>query len=210
MMGLQPSPEPITKKKLLAVEGNDEKSFFKELFKYMGMDAIVQVLDVAGKDNFKKEMPLLKKATGFNDLEAIGIIRDADDSFENAFKSVINVLEKIEDLKVPKKPGEFSQGNPKVGVFIMPDNSHPGMLEDLCLETVKDTEEMKCVKQFLDCAKQLENPPKEKDIPKAQVQTFLAVMPDVPNSVGRGAQKKLWNFDAAELKPLKDFLSQLK
>ncbi len=209
MMGKQPSPEPITKKKLLAVEGNDEKKFFKELFKHMGMDAIVQVFDVAGKDNFKKEMPLLKKATGFNDLEAIGIIRDADDSFENAFKSVNGVL-KENGLQTPKKPGEFSQGNPKVGIFIMPDNSNPGMLEDLCLETVKEAEEMKCVKQFLACAKQLENPPKEKDIPKAQVQSFLAIKSEVPNSVGRGAQKGHWDFDSVKLDPLKVFLSQLK
>ncbi|MDQ1350737.1 MAG: hypothetical protein QG657_1039, partial [Acidobacteriota bacterium] len=165
--------------------------------------------------NFKIELPTLLNGSGVSNLEAFAIIRDADDSFENAFKSVINVLEKIEDLKVPKKPGEFSRGNPKVGVFIMPDNSHPGMLEDLCLKTVKDTEAMECVKQFLDCAKKLENPPKTKDIPKAKVQAFLALMPNVPDSVGRGAQrkaqgKKIWNFDAAELSPLKDFLSQLK
>lgn len=210
MVVKQPSPESITKKKLLAVEGKDEVIFFKELFKHMGMYDIVQVLDVAGKDNFKKEMPLLKKATGFSDLEAIVIIRDADNSYQSAFESIKGVLEKIEGLQVPNKPGEFSRGNPKVGVFIMPDNSSPGMLEDLCLETVKDKEEMECVKQFIACAKQLKNPPKEKDIPKAQVQAFLAIKPDVPNSVGRGAQKKIWNFDAAELNPLKVFLSQLK
>ena len=92
----------------------------------------------------------------------------------------------------------------------MPDNSRKGMLEDLCLETVKDNEEMECIDRFIECTQQLKNLPHKKDHSKAMVQAFLAVKPDVPNSVGRGAQKKHWNFDSPGLAALKDFLSQLK
>jgi hypothetical protein len=201
--------ESITKKKLLAVEGQDEIAFFKELFEHMGMLDIVDLLEVKGKDNFKNEIPLLTRTTGFNDLEAVAIIRDADDSYKSAFESVKSVLKK-NSLQAPERPGEFSQGNPKVGVFIMPDNKNSGMLENLCLETVKEKEEMKCVNRFIDCANQLENPPKPKDIAKAKVQAFLALMPEVPNQVGLGAKKRCWDFDSAELAPLKNFLSELK
>jgi hypothetical protein len=208
-MEKQSSPGQITKRKLLAVEGNDEVTFFDELFKHMGMEGIAEVHEVGGKDQFKNKMPALLSITGAGNLEAIAIIRDADDSSENAFKSVIGVL-KQNGLQTPEKPGEFCQGNPKVGVFIMPDNCSPGMLENICLETVKDAEEMECVDRFIDCVNELKKLPKEKDIPKARVQAFLAIKPDVPNSIGRGAQKKHWDFDSAELNPLKDFLSQLK
>jgi hypothetical protein len=207
-MAKQRSPEPITKKKLLVVEGNDEKIFFEELFKHMAKEDITDIQDVGGKDNFKNSMPTLTRISGFNDLEAIAIVRDADDSCQGAFESVKGVL-KENSLLAPGRPGEFSQGYPKVGIFIMPDNKNSGMLENLCLETVKDKVGMKCVNRFIDCANQLENPPKNKDIAKAKVQAFLAIMPGVFDKVGLGAQKRYWDFDSATLEPLKNFLSEL-
>jgi len=207
-MEKQFSPGQITKKNLLAVEGNDEVIFFNELLRHMGMDESVEVFEVGGKDRFKKKIPVLLRTPGAGNLQAIAIIRDADDSFENAFKSVQGVL-KQNLLPAPKNPGEFTQGNPKVGVFILPDNFSPGMLENICLETVKNAEEMECVDRFIDCTRGLKKLPVEKDIPKARVQTFLAIKPDVPNSIGRGAQKRHWNFDSPGLYPLKNFLSQL-
>jgi len=55
-MAKQPSPVPIIKKKLLGVEGKDEIAFFEELFKHMGMENKVDLREVKGKDNFKKEI----------------------------------------------------------------------------------------------------------------------------------------------------------
>jgi len=201
--------QKITKKRLLAVEGKDEVSFFNELFKHMGMEDIVDVQEVGGKDQFKKKIPALKTIPGYSNLEAIAIIRDADESVENTFKSVGGVL-KESGLQTPKNPGEFSQGTPKVGVYIMPDNKNSGALETLCLRTVKDKKEMDCVKQFIDYANRLENPPKEKDIDKAKVQAFLAIMPKVPDMLGIGSQKGYWDFDSPQLTPLREFLSELK
>jgi hypothetical protein len=207
-MAKESSPEPITKKKLLVVEGNDEKIFFKALFKHMAKENIVDIHDVAGKDKFKTEMPTFMKTPGFNDVEAIAVVRDADDSCKSAFESVKGILKENKFLP-PRKPGEFSQGNPKVGVFIMPDNKNSGMLEDLCLDTVKDEEGMECVNLFIDCANRLEKPPKNKDIPKVKAQAFLAIMPEVPHRLGIGAKKGYWDFDSAPLEPLKNFLSEL-
>jgi len=206
-MEKQSSPEPITKKKLLAVEGIDELNFFEELFKHIGMADTVDLRDVGGKDQFKNKMPALKKITGFNKLEAIAIIRDADESLKSAFESIKGVLEKM-DLKAPARPGKFSGGIPKVGIFIMPDNANNGMLENLCLDTVKDHEAMKCVNPFIDCSKELKEQPK--NIAKAKAQSFLALMPEIANSVGRGAKKDYWDFDSVELKALIRFLTQLK
>jgi hypothetical protein len=207
-MAKQRSPEPITKKKPLVVEGNDEKIFFGELFKHMAKENITDIQDVGGKDNFKNSMPILTRIPGFNEVEAIAIVRDADGSCRSAFDSIKGIL-KENGLLPPGKPGKFSQGNPKVGVFIMPDNRNSGMLEDLCLETVKDEEGMECVNRFIECANQLENPPKNKDISKAKVQAFLAIMPGVFDMVGLGAKKKYWDFDSATLEPLKNFLWEL-
>ena len=207
-MAKQPSPLQITKKKLLVVEGNDEKIFFEELFKHMAKEDIVDIFDVAGKDKFKKEMKALMKLPKFNDVVAIAIVRDADDSCHSAFESIKGILKK-NGLLPPGKPGKFSQGNPKVGVYIMPDNKNSGMLENLCLETVKDEAGMECVNMFVDCANKLGNPPRDKEIAKVKVQAFLAIMPGVFDMVGLGAKKKYWDFDSAVLDPVKKFLSEL-
>jgi hypothetical protein len=199
--------KPITKKKLLMVEGKDEENFFKALLEHIEMKDMVDIFDVKGKDNFRNSLPGLKNTSGFSNLDAFVVIRDADDSFENAFKSVKGVLEENK-FEPPIKAGEFSKGTPKVGIFIMPDNKRKGMLETLCMETVKNEEGMACVNPFIDCAKKLKEPPKTID--KAKALAFLAIKPDAENRVGIGAQKHYWNFDADELKPLIDFLHRLK
>jgi hypothetical protein len=197
---------PLTKKKLLAVEGMDEVVFFEELLRHMGMTDKIDVRQVGGKDQFKIKLPVLQKITGFDKLETVGIIRDADESFERAFESVKGVLQKM-GLQVPVRSGDFSKGIPGVGIFIMPDNAGKGMLEDLCLQTVKGETAMECVKQFIDCAGKLKNKPK--NISRAKAQAFLTIMPEIASSVGRGAQKRYWDFESAELKPLLHFLSRL-
>ena len=197
----------LTRTKLLAVEGTDEIIFFEELFKHIGMLDKVELREVGGKDQFKIKMPALQKTTGFNNLESIAIIRDADENFKGAFESIKKILEKM-NLRVPTRPGTFADGIPKVGIFIMPDNSSKGMLENLCLDTVKDDKVMECVDQLIDCAKKLKKQPK--NAAKTKAQAYLSLMPEIANSVGRGAQKGYWNFDSSELIPLIHFINQLK
>ena len=87
------------------------------------------------------------------------------------------------------------------------------ILENLCLETVKDHPAMKCVDEFSSCVSALKSPPKNISKAKAQVfkaQVFLAAQPDIVDSVGLGAKKKYWDFDPPCLAELKTFLSHLK
>jgi len=79
----------------------------------------------------------------------------------------------------------------------------------LLLVEGKDEKGMECVNRFIECARQLENPPKDKDIAKVKVQGFLAIKPGVVAKVGLGTKKKYWDFDSATLEPLKNFLSEL-
>ncbi len=201
------TPEPITKKRLLVVEGEDEINFFEKLLKYINMTDLVDIREVGGKAQFKNKMPVLQKASGFNRLEHIAIIRDADENAAGAFASIAGIIKNI-GLTPPEKAGQFSSSKPRVGIFIMPDNASKGMLEDLCLRTVKDHKAIECVSGFIGCVKVLEPPPKNRS--KAKAQAFLAAMPEIANSVGVGALKGYWNFDSEELKPLIHFLGQLK
>jgi hypothetical protein len=201
----------ITKRNVLAVEGEDEKNFFDRLMQDVSiLDA--QIECVGGKRQFKDKLPALLRTTNFfradgsSFVENLAIIRDKDE--DDAFKSIAGIVAKA-GLTPPGKHGEFSNARPRVGIFIMPGQGVKGtMLEDLCLETVKDYEAMKCVQSFADCVQGLSDPPRNAS--KTKCQAFLAAQPEIVNSVGLGAQKGYWNLGSAILNELKTFLGQMK
>ena len=203
-----PDTITISKKKVLVVEGQDERNFFEALLEHMGITDY-EIHSVDGKDKFKNVLPALVRTTGFSDVEVLAVIRDADEDADAAFKSIKNILKK-EGLKPPTRMNKFSRttDKPIVGIFIMPGNSDTGMLEDLCLRTVETHPAMICVNSFVDCVLKLNAPPR--NLSKAKAQVFLAAMPEIVNSVGIGAKKRYWNFDSEELSDLKSFISNLR
>ena len=209
-------PNPIINKKILAVEGNDEKNFFDKLLKYLGISDF-QIEDVGGKEKFPKRFPALLKTPGFFAPDKtplvthLAIVRDKDK--DEALKSIINIVTDA-GLTAPTKNAEFSDAVPKVGIFIMPGETVEGtMLEDLCLKTVENHPAMKCVDEFASCVSALPASPKNISKAKVQVfkaQVFLAAQPETVDSVGLGAQKNYWDFESPVLEELKQFLSHLK
>jgi hypothetical protein len=211
MAYLGDAPLPIKSRKVLAVEGQDEEEFFGALLRYMDIGDF-DMRHVGGKDQFRTKLPALKRVSGFFNVDGspfvtyLAIIRDQNS--DDAFESVVGIL-KREGFTPPKEHGQFSKGNPKVGIFIMPGTKVKGtMLEDLCLKTVENRPTMKCVNEFASCVSELETMPK--NLSKAKAQAFLAAQPEIVNSVGLGAQKKYWNFESPALNELKEFLSNLK
>ncbi len=202
---------PIIYKKIIAVEGPDDDNFFDALLRRMNIKDY-DIRFVGGKDEFKNKLPALKNVSGFFDANGSPLVTHLviirDENGDNAFESVTNILKK-EGFTPPKKHGLFSNGNPKIGIFIMPGTTVKGtMLEDLCLKTVEKNPEMKCVNEFASCVSAME--PKPKNMSKAKAQTFLAAQPEIANSVGVGAQKGYWNFESTVLEELKQFLNNLK
>jgi hypothetical protein len=199
-------PLAIQKEKLLVVEGKDEVNFFSCLLKHMDVNDF-EVVDVGGKDRFKVEFPALRRASGFSEIKLVAIVRDAENDAMSAFSSIRNILKK-EGLRPPDNPNQFSEDIPRIGVFITPGDSNQGMIEDLCLRTVKDHPVLRCVDSFMDCISNLNIHPK--NIAKSKAQVFLAAMPDIVCRVGLGAEKGYWDFNSEELITLKSFLNYLK
>ncbi len=204
-------PNPITCRKILAVEGIDEKNFFDSLLKHMNITDF-DIRRVGGKNQFPKKLPALLKTRGFFAADEtpfvthLAIVRDKDE--DEAFTSISNIVANA-GPKPPSQQSTFSDGNPKVGIFIMPGETVEGtMLEDLCLKSVEHHPAMKCVDEFASCVSALPTSPK--NISKAKAQTFLAAQPEIANSVGVGAQKSYWDFESTALEELKQFLNQLK
>ncbi len=111
---------------------------------------------------------------------------------------------------MPKEHGEFaSDGHRKVGIFIMPGYSNGRMLEDLCLQTVKDTSVMLHVEKFMAGLKEDKDIIYPKEESKAKLRVFLSVMPEIANSIGIAAQKGYLEFGHEMLTDLCNFLKEL-
>ncbi len=199
-------PKIIESDRVVVVEGQDEENFFNALFAHLHITGI-QLAQVGGVKKFLSKMPSLRKTPGFDGtVKKFAIVRDRNG--DNAFESIVNIVKKI-DLVPPSQEGSFSSGNPSVGVFIMPGQNVEGtMLEDLCLKTVENHPAMKCVDEFQYCVSRLTPPPK--NISKCKAQAYLAAQEEIANTVGLGAQKKYWDFDASCLEELKNFLENLR
>ena len=169
----------------------------------------VQVMDVGGKDKFKSEIDALmsySRSRGLQ-LSAIGVLRDADDSPESALQSVTDALRAL-SLPAPGSHGAFEQGTPSLGVFILPDGTSTGAVEDLCWKAVEDTPAGKCSNAYLECLEE-SGTLASKNPAKTLVHSYLAAQEDPSSRVGEGALKGYWCFDHPAFNPLRDFVRRL-
>ncbi len=205
--------DTIPLKKLVIVEGQDEVHFLNALLEKMKVEG-VEVRETGGVDNLRNIIPALKNMPGFSDVEVFGIIRDADENAESAFQSVKNILVRenlLNSDELLSMTSRFSDGRPKLGIFIMPNNSSKGMLESLCLESVKDNPLMKCVDSFIKCSSEvLDKSGMPRNLAKSRAQAFLSVMPKNICSTGLAAEKGYWNFSSDKFNKLKSFLNNLR
>lgn len=194
--------------RLLLVEGMDEVNLTTEMLRSWDIGG-VQVMDVGGKDKFKSEIDALmsfSRSRGLQ-LSAIGVLRDADDSSESALQSVTDALRNL-NLPAPGSHGAFEQGTPSLGVFILPDGTSPGAVEDLCWEAVQGTSAGKCSTAYLECLEE-SGALASKNPAKTLVHSYLAAQEDPSSRVGEGALKGYWSFDHPAFDPLRNFVSRL-
>src|SRR5438067_7791714 len=96
--------EQLARPKLLLGEGEDEKRFFTALAEHLSL-ADVQVEQYGGKLRLRAFLRTLPARPGYADLVSIGITRDADESADDAFRSVCRALRDV-PLPEPPSPGQ--------------------------------------------------------------------------------------------------------
>ena len=201
--------DKIEQGNVLAVEGKDEKNFFDALLKSLTITN-VQIIDVGGKDNFKHIFPVyLQSDRALDIIKNIGFIRDAEDrEAEAAFQSICSVLNNYK-LPCPTQTGKvIEHDGKKVNIFIMPNNNDCGMLEDLCITSIKETKVFDCVDCFVKCYANMIS--KEKyNLPKAEILAYLSTRTPVVNSLGVAAQQNVWDFSHKCFSEIKKFLIEL-
>jgi hypothetical protein len=203
---LAPSePQPLASPKLLVGEGSEEVYFFEALLVQLSIFD-VQLEQCGGKTKLRNYVATLPKRPGFANLLAVAITRDADDDSASAFKSVCSALDNAQ-LAQPQACGAFAEGQPRVGVFILPDCRQSGMLEDLCLESVATDLAIPCVDEFFRCVENGGRTPN--NMAKARMHAWLASQVKPDKRLGQAALAGYWDWNNPAFNLLKQFLRQL-
>jgi hypothetical protein len=194
----------ITKPKIIAVEGQDEINFFNALLNNLHITD-VQVIEFEGKTNFQSRIKAIVNVPGFRNVRYFALVRDADNLPEkSAFESVKHSLSAAK-LPYPAEIKVFTNTTPAVGIFIMPGNENTGMLEDLCLSSIKEYPVYQCIETFFECS---DEKPHEKS--KAEIQCYLSTKNPLANSLGVGAKKGHWDFNSPVFDEIKGFLENIR
>lgn len=123
--------------KLLLVEGPDDKHVVGHLHRRLAPDLAFRCTDTGGSD------PLLKAispAMRPEERVALGIVMDANDDLAARWQAIRDRL-RGENVQLPPQPqhgGTIIEGDPRVGVWLMPDNSARGELEDFVAKLIPD------------------------------------------------------------------------
>lgn len=203
-------PLRLHKDRLLLVEGKDEVNLFNKLIEYcFGRDNPgIQVIPVGSKEQFKRKLATIKTAAQTGPaLQAIGIVRDADNSASDSFKSVCAGVRHVK-YEPPSAHAKFSNATPSIGVFIVPDGSQPGAIETVCRQSVESEETAECVVEYLDCLTK-HNAMKSTNEDKSFAHAYLAAMKDPLVRVGEAALQGVWDFRSPAFDALSRFVRDL-
>lgn len=215
---LQKGKISVDKKYVILCEGRDEERFIRKYLKseavagYPSLSDNIQIINFGGNDELPGRLKLLKVTPGFEQVEALLIIRDAE---KNATIATNQIKRSLENSGLPKPagPGVWVEGTPNVGFLLFPVCSNEpvsGALEDLCLLVLKEPEKadiLDQIKEFLQVLKQKglrDGYPHEF---KTKLHTYFSVTDKyVGSKIGEAADAGAFDWNSIYLEPLKNFI----
>jgi hypothetical protein len=117
--------------RVLLVEGQDDLHFVREFCKRCALNADFAVLDAQGYEHLRQALDVHLDVAG---RQALGIVVDADERLDRRWQSLRDKLTECGYRDLPAAPPAEGlvirqAGRPTLGVWLMPDNTLPGMLE---------------------------------------------------------------------------------
>ncbi len=201
------------KNKQLLVEGNDDKHVISILCEEYTLPETFEITDCKGIDNLKVSLSVRLKQS--SDFDTIGMVIDADTDLTRRWQSICSVLTgygySVPDT-IPSE-GLILRGYPKtVGVWIMPDNHSPGMLEDFIRLLVPSGDDLVLIAEStLDSieTRKLNRYSLPYYRSKALIHTWLAWQKIPGTPLGLSIKKKYLNSDTKQCSLFIDWLKAL-
>ena len=197
-------------RRVLLVEGPDDQHV---MWNVCAQHALPEtfVVQVAGND--REVLKLLRSEPKASDLERFAAILDADTDLERRWREASGALVTAGYVDVPERPapgGTIVHGPdlPPTGIWLMPDNRLPGILEDFLAFLVPAGDALlPLVDVFLDGIPEPARRFAAKDRPKARLHTWLAAQEQPGKPLGLAIKARYLDAQAVAVAP---FLSWLR
>jgi hypothetical protein len=184
---------------LLVVEGQDDKHVIWAILERHNFAPEFAIQDEGGYESLHQRHS--RRLKPGSDLERIGIVVDADANILARWQSIRSVLDRAGYAGAPDQPDPAGTviGHdilPRVGVWIMPNNVLPGMLEDYLAFLVPTGDGLlQRVSESLDGI-----PPEERRFadahrPKALIHTWLAWQAEPGKPLGQAITARYLDAD---------------
>src|SRR6516162_1066195 len=157
-------PVPVTQngqieytENTIFAEGGNDKMLISSLvgvrnltIKYLTIEAH------GGYTSILSNLEKIKGNSGFTKIKKLLVVADANSAgVQKRFNEIISKLDKNE-FSIPSKIGQLSNpdlGKKQCGIFLFPDNTNNGIIEDLCLKALAHPNKISCVDEHIKCIK---------------------------------------------------------
>ena len=194
--------------RVLLVEGQDDKHVVRHLCNFHAGMPRFCVLDKEGIEVLLEDIGSEILAPG---RKAVGILVDANDDLDARWDAVANRLRE-ENIEVPGSPeltGTIIDSNPRVGIWLMPNNTSPGELENFISEMILDDDPVwPLSKDYIDGIPEADRKFTEKKILRAKIYAWLATRED-PRQMGAAIRARDLHTDGTLSTTFANWLRQL-
>lgn len=201
--------------KVLLVEGSDDEHVLKHICGNWEIGPLDEIRPAGSWQALLEEIPVqAKRLIGTDDV--MGVVVDADFNLASRWDAVCRKFRDVGYLDVPSLP---NQGGtifyppvdvylPKAGVWIMPNNQLPGILEDFLLLLVPSCDQQ--LAHAKSCVESINEPSfSDKDKSKALIHTWLAWQADPGKPYGTAITAQFLDPTMPSAKVLADWLQRL-
>jgi hypothetical protein len=157
--------------------------------------------ETQGIEELLKGIPVILKE---ENLETLGIVVDADQDLAARWQGVTNKLKEFGYWDIPPAPLEngwihIQEEKPKIGVWVMPDNKLPGMLEDFVTYLIPAEDKLhgKAIAILKEIEGEKLNPYPPTHHQKALIHTWLAWQKTPGMPMGQAITAKALYHDSA-------------
>jgi len=197
-------------RRILLVEGPDDMNVMLNLCARL---AVPETFVVQAAGNDREVLKLLRSEPKASNLERLAVILDADTDLERRWGEARGALTAAGYRDMPERPtpgGTIVHGPnvPPAGLWLMPDNRLPGILEDfLAFLVPRGDALLPLVDVFLDGIPEPARRFAAKDRSKARLHTWLAAQEQPGRPLGQAIKARYLDAEATAVAP---FLSWLR
>ncbi len=202
-----------TPRRVLWVEGKDDSAVVQSLCRQHRLPRAFVVTERGGITEILKGLPVEVRAP---DLECFGIVVDANGDADDRWRAIRELLGSNGYPELPASPGSDGivvpapPNRPRVGVWIMPDNRSPGMVEDFVARLIPADDRL--WPRASDAIEAI--PPQDRRFPearraKALIHTWLSWQEDPGSPMGQAITKGDLDADAPLARRFMDWLRRL-